>query len=146
MTAGPCACPLTSTLGPLLRHHPDTLAQLLAITDEGLLCTVDTWPHDCGGPLALGHIWASADWPAFVEGFASFGCTPHMTRDGRAIIPIAEHDMLWGALVLHSPRTSLAHVAAALEPQVQGLAYIVRTYAGWNLPSQGLRAATQVDD
>lgn len=44
-----CDCVVLDALDPVLREHQAAYGQLVALNDEGMLCLIDTWPHDCHG-------------------------------------------------------------------------------------------------
>lgn len=124
-----CECAALGVLDPVLRRLRATSGHLVALNDEGMLCVVDTWPHDCTGKACWGHAWADDDWSDFLESFAAYGPRPHVTADGRAMIPVVEEGLLWGAMVVDPGEGCPHSLAEAVSPHVSSLTHAVRGHA-----------------
>lgn len=124
-----CDCMVLGSLDPVFREHRTASGQLVALTDEGMLCVVDSWPHDCSMKACLGHAWTDAEWSSFLEGFAAHGSWHHVTADGRAVIPVVEDDLLWGAIVVDPGTGCPDRIALAIQPHVRTLAHVVRMHS-----------------
>ena len=124
-----CDCAALDALDAVLREHRAASGQLVALTDEGMLCVVDTWPHDCRGQSCWGHAWSDEEWSAFLEGFVAHGSSHHVTADGRAVIPVMQEQLLWGAVIVDPGEACPNLLASAVAPRTGALAASVRQHA-----------------
>lgn len=124
-----CDCAALGPLDPVLREHGAASGRLVALTDEGMLCVIDSWPHDCSDQTCLGHVWTDAEWSFFLQGFAAYGPLHHVSTEGHAVIPVVDEGLLWGAVVVDPGDGCPNAIAAAVQPHVDGLVDAVRTQA-----------------
>ena len=124
-----CDCAALDPLDAVLREHEAAYGQLVALNDEGMLCLIDTWPHDCSGQTCWGHAWSDAVWSAFLEDIATHGASHHVTADGRAVIPVMQEQLLWGAVIVDPGDACPELLAAAVAPRTGALAASVRQHA-----------------
>ena len=124
-----CDCAALDALDAVLREHRAASGHLVALNDEGMLCLIDTWPHDCNGQACWGHAWSDAEWSTFLEYVAAHGASHHVTADGRAVIPVMEQQLLWGAVIVDPGGNCPDLLAAAVAPRAGALAASVRQHA-----------------
>ena len=116
-----CECFALDALDQVLRDYRAASGQLVALSDEGMLCVVDTWPHACLPKECHGHAWSHAEWAAFLEDFAEEGISYHVTEDGRAVVPVMHERLLWGAVVVDPGEACPKLVAEAIAPRTRSL-------------------------
>jgi hypothetical protein len=124
-----CECAILSALDGVLRDCQAASSQLVVLSDEGMLCVVDTWPHDCLPESCHGHAWGDTELASFLEDFAEEGARHHVTADGRAVIPVLHGHLLWGAVIVDPGEAHPDAVAAAIAPQTSAIAESVRLRA-----------------
>jgi hypothetical protein len=124
-----CDCSALDAIDPVLREHQAASGQLVALTDEGMLCVVDTWPHACLPEMCCGHAWSDAEWAAFLEGFTVHRSSHHVTDDGRAVIPVVQEQLLWGAVIVDPGEACPDLIAAAVATRVSSLAGAIRSHS-----------------
>lgn len=66
----------------------------------------------------------------FLEDVAAHGASHHVTADGRAVIPVMQEQLLWGAVIVDPGEACPDRIAAAVAPRTGALAASVRQHAG----------------
>ena len=118
-----------AVLETLLSSHGARAAELVALTDEGTLSVVESWPTERGPGVSDRSAWSESTWATYLQGLVISGEYHHVTAEGRAFYPLMRAGVLWGAVVVDPGEACPDALALALAPYRASLVESVRTRA-----------------